>query len=124
MALTPKEAFEAVKKLWPEATRIIQSKGRYWRAPGICVSIEYSIDHAAGIDWGTTTEYPLPEPKWRDARPEDVKADRLEARFKNTQDRDWKTCFLAGYSNLATRGRMFESSHGTWFDECQVRDEA
>jgi hypothetical protein len=58
MAITPKQAFEAAKVLWPEVRRIERNGEDGWLVVGA---------NRGNIDWGDTDQYPLPEPEWVDA---------------------------------------------------------
>ena len=101
--ITPKQAYEAAKVLWPDLKCIEKNHGAYWATP---------ID-SVPIDWGDTDQYPPPEPEWVDAVfPDDV---GKEGRLSNNKDA-W-TCEMI-------RGR---NMYGDWICDsglrrnCQVR---
>ena len=73
--ITPKQAYEAAKILWPGAA-YIRKTPLGWQAMEIHADGRaYAITYGSGvtIDWGDTDQYPLPEPEWVDAVfPQDV----------------------------------------------------
>ena len=102
--ITPKQAYEAAKVLWPDVERIEQSSTR-WILKGCTQS--------AKIDWGDTDQYPPPEPEWVDAVfPQDV---GKEGRFSN--DRNFWVC---GTICGRWQTSLWVSSDFSW-KFCQVR---
>jgi hypothetical protein len=87
--ITPQQAYEAAKVLWPETTSL-QKHALGWYAMQIHADGRYSaITYGSGvaIDWGDTDQYPPPEPEWVDAVfPDDV---GKEGRFRNDSDESW-----------------------------------
>jgi hypothetical protein len=78
MSITPKQAFEAAKVLWPEVRRIERNGEDGWLVVGA---------NRGNIDWGETDQYPLPEPEWVDAVfPQDV---GKQGRFSRDIDGPW-----------------------------------
>lgn len=114
--ITPQQAFEAAKTLWPNAQsvrndldRISVYNGKTWHQCG-----DAKVEWPKGVDrWP-----PLPEPKWRDARmPEDY---GKEARFRDGTE-DWVEGRLCGQCDGDFR---WVKHSGTGWKQCQVRDEA
>jgi len=106
VSITPKQAFEAAKVLWPD-TRSLTRYGK-----NECI---FHGSMTVDIDWGDTDQYPLPEPEWVDAVfPDDV---GKEGRFSNDGKRwvpglvcgRWPSGLWIGYS--------------TQWVKCQVRKE-
>jgi hypothetical protein len=81
--ITPQQAYEAAKVLWPGTTSL-QKHALGWYAMQIHTDGRASaITYGSGvpIDWGDTDQYPLPEPEWVDAVfPDDV---GKQGRFRN-----------------------------------------
>jgi hypothetical protein len=76
--ITPKQAYEAAKVLWP-GTRSITKYDE-----DDCI---FHGPMSVSIDWGDTDQYPLPEPEWVDAVfPDDV---GKQGRFRNDSDESW-----------------------------------
>lgn len=121
MALTPKEAFEAVKKLWPKVAKIVRKADTMWE--GVEENGSYGPMGSTGepVNWDNTTEYPVPAPKWRDACPEDLTWPFKEARFRDNNT-EWTLGQLAGYFPSISYPWADKSS-ATW-RKCQVRDES
>jgi hypothetical protein len=115
--ITPKQAYEAAKVLWPGTTKL-QKHPLGWYAMEIHTDGRASaITYGSGvpIDWGDTDQYPLPEsePEWVDAVfPDDV---GKEGRLSNNKD---------AWTYEMIRGR---NMYGDWICDsglrrnCQVR---
>jgi hypothetical protein len=108
--ITPKQAYEAAKVLWPNTSHVkkLASVG--------FIHID-NTDHIPAsistIDWGNETRYPPPEPEWVDAVfPDDV---GKEGRLSNNKD---------AWTYEKIRGR---NMYGDWICDsglrrnCQVR---
>jgi hypothetical protein len=83
--ITPKQAYEAAKVLWPETSHIRRASSTI----GFIYSnrTDYIAASVQPINWGDTDQYPLPEPEWVDAVfPQDV---GKEGRFRNDSDESW-----------------------------------
>jgi len=105
--ITPQQAYEAAKVLWPSIVTIKKWKDVGWTSDAPARVWDQVID------WGDTDQYPLPEPEWVDAVfPDDV---GKEGRLSNNKDA-W-TCEMI-------RGR---NMYGDWICDsglrrnCQVR---
>ena len=102
--ITPKQAYEAAKILWPEATKVQKRSdmtSMFCQNGRVCLVID------AKIDWGDTTQYPLPEPEWVDAVfPDDV---GREGRVRNDSDESWVYGQIRG---------QFEGAK--WITRCHV----
>jgi len=86
MAITPKQAFEAAKVLWPSLTSIIKYEEGGWTGH-TDTNWEFVRGYDSVVDWGDTDQYPLPEPEWVDAVfPQDV---GKEGRFSRDIDGPW-----------------------------------
>ena len=68
-----------------------------------------------GFDW-------KPEPKWRDARPEDAVRPCRSARFRDTGNDDWQPGMLSGFS-YSEKHDLWEQDGMVWWKVCQVKDE-
>jgi len=123
--ISPKEAFEAVKVLWPEVTAIV--KPRYTSAATIdlqSTNPKISCLHSLNeVDWGALTQYPPPALKWRPATKEDacraIMEGGIEARFRDITTGVWIEGYLTGYNNVASCPWRTRSSAWTY---CEVRD--
>lgn len=123
--MTPKEIFEAAKVLDPSLKRIaVDEHGLsffYPRArasdPGE-TSCGYARSSSVNIDWPNgTTEYPLPEPKWRDAEwPRDTANPPKVCRIRDTPAARWTTAELYGFD-----GGQWVTGLNRW-KFCQVID--
>jgi hypothetical protein len=119
--ITPKEAFDAIKVLWPTTTAIARSElGNVLLV--ISPSEPYKQSFGVSVAWGTEVMYPKPEPKWRDAKPEDVCYPFKEARFRDRDHHGWVMGRLCGYATNATAKWVYD--RGAAFYLCQVRDES
>jgi hypothetical protein len=106
--ITPKQAYEAAKVLWPDVERIEQASTR-WILKGHTQSVQ--------IDWGDTDQYPPPEPEWVDAvMPDDW---GKEARFGDDK-KEWLPGMISGYSALPDRSFRWWSGFSV-YKFCQVR---
>jgi hypothetical protein len=114
--ITPQQAFEAAKVLWPDTVRIEK------RGQGALIYVNdtdyVATAFPATIDWPSGVDrWPMPEPKWRNARmPEDY---GKQARFSDghgTHD-----YLLSGL--LPSGEHRYVDSHGVRWRYCQVRDE-
>ena len=102
--ITPQQAYEAAKVLWPDLTLIKKFNG-----DGCTVPVKSPFE----IDWGDIDQYPLPEPEWVDAVfPQDVgKPCRI-----SIDGRNWRETTICG-----------RWTDGIWITEwtadkfCQVR---
>ena len=104
MSITPKQAYEAAKVLWPETRSITKYD------EDDCI---FHGPMSVTIDWGDTDQYPPPEPEWVDAVfPQDV---GKEGRLSNNKD---------AWTYEMIRGR---NMYGDWICDsglrrnCQVR---
>jgi hypothetical protein len=77
--LTPQQAFELLKVVFPKAKRIIRDSA---------FAITFDCDGETSIVWGETTEYP-PRERWR--VPTDADKGK-RCRCKRTLSRDWIDC--------------------------------
>jgi hypothetical protein len=105
--ITPKQAYEAAKVLWPGVVTIKKWKDVGWTSDAPARVWDQPID------WGDTDQYPLPEPEWVDAVfPDDV---GKEGRLSNNKD---------AWTYEMIRGR---NMYGDWICDsglrrnCQVR---
>jgi hypothetical protein len=121
--ITPKEAFDAIKVLWPKVVKIVKAQEFGWS--GIEEGTTYGPGGSSGapIDWAGTTEYPIPEPKWRDAKPEDVVYPGKPARFRDATDSGWSGGVLAGCCDVLGY-KWLRKSNGTLWKYCQVEDKS
>lgn len=121
--ITPKEAFDAIKVLWPGTITITKSE----RSDLVRVlsADEEPYRKALGdwIDWGNTSAYPAPEPKWRDAKPEDLRYPFRVARFRDLSDEPWLTHKLHGITDTKFRAWPYLAGNGSFYSLCQVVDE-
>lgn len=119
MSITPKQAFEAAKILWPGTSKI-QKHPLGWYAMEMHADGKASaITFGSGveIDWGSTKEYPLPLVEWRDAViPDDW---GKEARFGDDKTQ-WVAGMISGYSTLPDRSFRWWSGFSV-YKFCQVR---
>lgn len=121
--LTPAQAFEHIKDLWPDTVRIIQ-----WRGTNLKVKVLPSgIILNLLIDWGNTTEFPLPK-KWRDATIHDIVYPFKEAIFADAESRDlneWTPTYelmgILGSSNKS--GFRWMDTDGDTWAYCKVLDD-
>lgn len=117
--ITPQQAYEAVKVLWPEAVFIRRGDGAsYW------IDVHYSqginrLIAASFVDWPEGVHrWPMPEPKWRDATfPGDY---GKPARFRDAVDETWIESKLCGFN--MTYSLYYSESNSMW-RYCQVRDD-
>jgi len=100
MSITPKQAYEAAKVLWPNVKEL-KKNGMF------------SLGIGADIDWGDTDQYPPPEPEWVDAVfPQDV---GKQGRFSD-DGKAWNSGMIRG-----------QKQNGLWilgsysFRICQVQ---
>ena len=119
---TPQQVFEALKVLYPTLKTIearvesnvvvfITASGTIRRLEGTC------------INWGTASQYPPPEPKWRDAKPSDLQWPPKKARFYDSTTEKY---FIVGTLNGYTPDRddwQWYAEDGTPYKYCQVIDE-
>jgi hypothetical protein len=85
--LTPQQAFELLKVVFPKAKRIIRDSA---------FAITFDCDGDTSIVWGETTEYP-PREHWR--VPTDADKGK-RCRCKRTLSRDWTDCkFICCFNN-------------------------
>jgi hypothetical protein len=105
--ITPQQAYEAAKVLWPSIVTIKKWKDVGWTSDAPARVWDQVID------WGDTDQYPLPEPEWVDAVfPDDV---GKEGRLSNNKD---------AWTYEMIRGR---NMYGDWICDsglrrnCQVR---
>lgn len=115
--ITPEQAFNAAKVLWPNLAKI------QWQVSGVIVRFDDSgivTVHGSQIDWPEgVTQWPMPE-KWRDAKmPEDW---GKAARFRDT-GLTWRIGrTIAGLAANLT-GPWIDSNGAHWM-HCQVRDDS
>ena len=103
--ITPQQAYEAAKVLWPDVERIEQASTR-WILKGHTQAVK--------IDWGDTDQYPLPEPEWVDAVfPDDV---GREGRFGTYGNNGWAHGIIRGQLG---NGKWIGANYEWRF--CQVR---
>lgn len=110
--ITPQQAFEAAKILWPDATHIGKCKIDEWYIPGLSERVK--------VEWPSNiNRWPLPEPKWRDATIQDF-VDGCDARFSTSASdpRHFVTGVIAGHSRET--GRWQRADFGDWYPFCQV----
>jgi len=82
--ITPKQAYEAAKVLWPGMEKLEEAAGSF--------TVTGDIQRVS-IDWGDTDQYPLPEPEWVDAVfPDDV---GKEGRFSK-DSKTWHKSTICG----------------------------
>jgi hypothetical protein len=117
--ITPQQAYEAAKVLWPGATRVLRKGSTGFIYFGgdtyIAAEIANRIEWPKGVD-----QWPAPEPKWRDATFDDLIAER-PARFAYGFDR-WIEDRIGGYKKTGVcRWLAFDT--GVWYERCQVIDE-
>jgi hypothetical protein len=105
--ITPQQAYEAAKVLWPSIVTIKKWKDVGWTSDAPARVWDQVID------WGDTDQYPPPEPEWVDAVfPDDV---GKEGRLSNNKD---------AWTYEIIRGR---NMYGDWICDsglrrnCQVR---
>jgi hypothetical protein len=108
MSITPQQAYEAAKLLWP-GVRFVRKSLNYG---GKDFYVEGNL--RTEIDWGDTDQYPPPEPEWVDAVfPDDV---GKQGRFRDRDDGPWIESEIRG---LWRDGGWIGRSHVWRF--CQVR---
>jgi hypothetical protein len=115
MSITPKQAYEAAKVLWPGIT-YLQKHHLGWYAmefhadgTGICDHLRSGVT----IEWGDTDQYPPPEPEWVDAVfPQDV---GKQGRFSDNRE-EWYEGMIRGQNE----GGYWMVRNTTW-KFCQVR---
>jgi len=107
MSITPKQAYEAAKVLWPSIVTIKKWKDVGWTSDAPARVWDQVID------WGDTDQYPPPEPEWVDAVfPDDV---GKEGRFSQDQ-KHWVCGTVCGrWQDL-----LWVSNDLSW-KFCQVR---
>jgi hypothetical protein len=106
--ITPKQAYEAAKVLWPGMEKLEEAAGSF--------TVTGDIQRVS-IDWGDTDQYPLPEPEWVDAvMPGDW---GKEARFGDDK-KEWLPGMISGYSVLPDRSFCWWSGFSV-YKFCQVR---
>lgn len=119
--LTPQQAFEHIKVLWPDTTKIEHCDGHEVKIIEDNNKFIYLL--IKNIEWTHPQQYPFPpEIKWRDAKPEDVCFPFKEARFRDHNYESWVEGFkLHGW---------FKGLTEPWYDKdavawqfCQVKDE-
>jgi hypothetical protein len=109
--LSPQEALECYKTIWPFAERINKTHGGYY------------VDFGNGkpiINWGDTTEYPSKQ-KWR------VPTDADKGKKCRVKDKESEQWYESRF--LVTDGRRFlarrdEDSYAYPYDFCEVQDDA
>jgi len=107
LSITPKQAYEAAKVLWPSIVTIKKWKDVGWTSDAPARVWDQVID------WGDTDQYPLPEPEWVDAVfPDDV---GKQGRFSDNQKSWHEDKLLGRFEN----GRWLNSMGGWRY--CQVR---
>jgi hypothetical protein len=113
--LSPQEAFELVKIIWPKATSIEPDSGN----DGDCLVNDYNT---SCVNWGTFTEYP-PRKRWR--VPTDAEKGK-KCRFRDHVDKDWTEIESAKFICTWRDGFMIEYITGslTSWRYCEVLDEA
>ena len=121
MGISPKKAFEAIKILWPRTRNIKRVGSGGWKRIDAAGSLEDGGKLGETIDWGTVTEYPAPEPKWRDARPGDVRQRGIEARFRDFDSNPWDEGVLLGCDFSAEYA--WKCKGVGQYKYCQVKDE-
>jgi hypothetical protein len=110
MSITPKQAYEAAKVLWPDATKV---QKRSDMTSMFCQNGRVSLIIDAKIDWGDTDQYPPPEPEWVDAVfPDDV---GKQGRVSNNREA-WYEGMIRGRNE----GGYWMVRNTTW-KLCQVR---
>jgi hypothetical protein len=115
MSITPQQAYEAAKVLWPDTSHIRRASSTI----GFIYSnrTDYIAASVQPIDWGDTDQYPLPEPEWVDAvMPDDW---GKEARFGHDK-KEWSPGMISGYSALPDRSFRWWSGFSV-YKFCQVR---
>lgn len=113
--ITPQQAFEAAKVLWPDATHIGKCKIDEWYIPGLSERVK--------VEWPVNIDrWPLPESIWRDATIQDF-VDEREARFSTFEQdpRQFAAGVIAGFSRET--GKWQRGSSGDWYPICQVRED-
>jgi hypothetical protein len=106
--ITPKQAYEAAKVLWPGIVTIKKWKDVGWTSDAPARVWDQVID------WGDTDQYPLPEPEWVDAVfPQDV---GKEGRFGTYGKNGWAHGIIRGQLG---NGKWIGADYEWRF--CQVR---
>lgn len=118
--ITPQQAFEAAKILWPNCSHITKGGmyGFIYQNNTDYIGSRIEIDWPEGIDhW--------PQPAWRDATIQDF-VDEREARFSEselTSERNPKQFFVGHISGHSREtGRWQRARFGDWYPYCQVRE--
>jgi len=113
--LTPQEAFEHVKALWPDTVSIrLHNHGNTLLIDNqsLLMHLELKFDWPPGI-----TEWP-PQPKWE----EPVLPDDWGKLCELSHDSiTWQTEKLAGFTKLNDRDeRLWRNTEGRWFKYCRI----
>jgi hypothetical protein len=111
--LTPQEAFECLKMLFPMITQIEKDRKRDYTVKGDGYT-------EANINWGDLTEYP-PRKSWR------VPTDADKGKKCRVKDKESEQWYESRF--LVTDGRRFlarrdEDSYAYPYDFCEVQDDA
>jgi hypothetical protein len=121
--LTPEQAWQHVKALWPLADFLqkdaIGTLIRFSDASTVWESM-YHID----IDWGDLTQWP-PKEEWRDAVKADCFTEQV-CRWRESVDHTWKTGALIGFLHVDSIVEFWVASGSTCMyriksGNCQVR---
>ena len=112
MSITPKQAFEAAKVLWPSVSKVCMRPDMLTmivRERRVTILID------AEVDWGDLTQYPPPPEEWRDAVfPDDV---GKKGRFSDL-GKEWHEGTICG---RWTSGLWI--GYATQWKFCQVKKE-
>lgn len=111
--ITPRQLFEMIKTLHPDAS-LIEKNGAGWTACGGVACVK--------VNWGDTRTYPIMD-TWRPPADSDEVRKGKKCRVKRSQDDEWKIrTFICVFNN---RFVVFNDETGCseQYDICEVKDD-
>lgn len=122
MSISPEKAFHHASVLFPQITHIKR---------GVlgCFELEAPEGKNPGyqmpIDWGNTTQYPPPAPKFRDVVPADLVWPWPEIRVQEGNTQCWRSpAYLCSVMMDAEGKVVFGCTDGNTYKRAQIREKA